>query len=151
MIQYTFPFDFILSLRILPMNIMLFLSLFTFLHANNNIQGTLDIDLRQRVVNDNQIRIVVQIDNNSKRDITELDGFILRINPKGKVISEKRITFLESLDGILKSNQSGSKYKVFPLSTPKPDRYEFYVAKVRFQNDYRVYTYHPAIGFYRVD
>ena len=68
MIQYTFPFDFILSLRILPMNIMLFLSLFTFLHANNNIQGTLDIDLRQRVVNDNQIRIVVQIDNNSKRD-----------------------------------------------------------------------------------
>ena len=105
MIQYTFPFDFILSLRILPMNIMLFLSLFTFLHANNNIQGTLDIDLRQRVVNDNQIRIVVQIDNNSKRDITELDGFILRINPKGIVISEKRITFLESLDGILKSNQ----------------------------------------------
>ena len=90
-------------------------------------------------------------DNNSKRDITELDGFILRINPKGKVISEKRITFLESLDGILKSNQSVSKYKVFPLSTPKPDRYEFYVAKVLFQNDYRVYTYHPAIGFYRVD
>ena len=69
MIQYTFPFDFILSLRILPMNIMLFLSLFTFLHANNNIQGSLDIDLRQRIVNDNQIRIVVQVDNNSKRDI----------------------------------------------------------------------------------
>ena len=68
MIQYTFPFDFILSLRILPMNIMLFLSLFTFLHANNNIQGSLDIDLRQRIVNENQIRIVVQIDNNSKRD-----------------------------------------------------------------------------------
>ena len=84
MIQYTFPFDFILSLRILPMNIMLFLSLFTFLHANNNIQGSLDIDLRQRVVNDNQIRIVVQIDNNSKRDITELDGFIYELTLKEK-------------------------------------------------------------------
>ena len=43
------------------------------------------------------------------------------------------------------------KFIVFPFDQIRPDYYEFYVAKVRFQNDYRVYTYHPAIGFYRVD
>ena len=133
------------------MNIMLFLGFLTFLYGSDNNQDLLQIDLRERLVNDNQIRIVVQIDNNSKREISKLDGFLLQINNKGSVISEKRITFLELADGMLKPKQSVSKFIVFPLNQTRPDRYEFYVGKVRFRNDYRVYTYHPAIGFYRVD
>tara|TARA_B100001079_G_scaffold236157_1_gene218443 strand:- start:255 stop:647 length:393 start_codon:yes stop_codon:yes gene_type:complete len=130
---------------------MLFLGFLTFLYGSDNNQDLLQIDLRERLVNDNQIRIVVQIDNNSKREISKLDGFLLQINNKGSVISEKRITFLELADGVLKPKQSVSKFIVFPLNQTRPDRYEFYVGKVRFRNDYRVYTYHPAIGFYRVD
>jgi len=133
------------------MNIMLFLGFLTFLYGSDNNQDLLQIDLRERLVNDNQIRIVVQIDNNSKREISKLDGFLLQINNKGSVMSEKRITFLELADGVLKPKQSVSKFIVFPLNQTRPDRYEFYVGKVRFRNDYRVYTYHPAIGFYRVD
>ena len=133
------------------MNIMLFLGFLTFLYGSDNNQDLLQIDLRERLVNDNQIRIVVQIDNNSKREISKLDGFLLQINNKGSVISEKRITFLELADGVLKPKKSVSKFIVFPLNQTRPDRYEFYVGKVRFRNDYRVYTYHPAIGFYRVD
>jgi len=133
------------------MNIMLFLGFLTFLYGSDNNQDLLQIDLRERLVNDNQVRIVVQIDNNSKREISKLDGFLLQINNKGSVISEKRITFLELADGVLKPKQSVSKFIVFPLNQTRPDRYEFYVGKVRFRNDYRVYTYHPAIGFYRVD
>ena len=133
------------------MNIMLFLGFLTFLYGSDNNQDLLEIDLRERLVNDNQIRIVVQIDNNSKREISKLDGFLLQINNKGSVISEKRITFLELADGVLKPKQSVSKFIVFPLNQTRPDRYEFYIGKVRFRNDYRVYTYHPAIGFYRVD
>tara|TARA_B100000953_G_scaffold108211_1_gene88894 strand:+ start:733 stop:1125 length:393 start_codon:yes stop_codon:yes gene_type:complete len=130
---------------------MLFLGFLTFLYGSDNNQDLLEIDLRERLVNDNQIRIVVQIDNNSKREISKLDGFLLQINNKGNVISEKRITFLELADGVLKPKKSVSKFIVFPLNQTRPDRYEFYVGKVRFRNDYRVYTYHPAIGFYRVD
>ena len=130
---------------------MLFLGFLAFLYGSDNNQDLLQIDLRERLVNDNQIRIVVQIDNNSKREISKLDGFLLQINNKGNVISEKRITFLELADGVLKPKQSVSKFIVFPLNQTRPDRYEFYVGKVRFRNDYRVYTYHPAIGFYRVD
>tara|TARA_B100001146_G_scaffold115431_1_gene101708 strand:- start:2361 stop:2753 length:393 start_codon:yes stop_codon:yes gene_type:complete len=130
---------------------MLFLGFLTFLYGSDNNQDLLEIDLRERLVNDNQIRIVVQIDNNSKREISKLDGFLLQINNKGNVISEKRITFIELADGVLKPKKSVSKFIVFPLNQTRPDRYEFYVGKVRFRNDYRVYTYHPAIGFYRVD
>ena len=133
------------------MNIMLFLGFLTFLYGSDNNQDLLEIDLRERLVNDNQIRIVVQIDNNSKREISKLDGFLLQINNKGNVISEKRITFLELADGVLEPKKSVSKFIVFPLNQTRPDHYEFYVGKVRFRNDYRVYTYHPAIGFYRVD
>lgn len=133
------------------MNLMLFLGLLTFLYGSDNNQDLLIIDLRERIVNDKQIRIVIQIDNNSKRDINELDGFLLRINHKGKIVSEKRITFLESTDGILSPKESVSKYKVFPINQTHPDHYEFYIGKVQFRNDYRIYTYHPAIGFYRVD
>ncbi len=133
------------------MNIMLFLGFLAFLYGSDSNQDLLQINLRERLVNDNQIRIVVQIDNNSKREISKLDGFLLQINNKGSVISEKRITFLELADGVLKPKQSVSKFIVFPLNQTRPDRYEFYVGKVRFRNDYRVYTYHPAIGFYRVD
>jgi hypothetical protein len=130
---------------------MLFLGILTFLYGSDNNQDLLHIDVRERLVNNNQIRIVVQIDNNSKREITEIDGFLLQINNKGNIITEKRITFLEATDGLLEPKQSVSKFIVFPLNQIRPDHYEFYVGKVRFQNDYRVYTYHPAIGFYRVD
>ena len=130
---------------------MLFLGFLTFLYGNERNQDLLEIDIRERLVNNNQIRIVVKIDNNSKRNIIEIDGFLLRIDHKGKLISEKRITFLELSDGILEPKQSVSKYKIYPLNNLHPDHYEFYVGKVRLQNDYRIYTYHPAIGFYRVD
>ena len=132
------------------MNILLFCLFLSALYSDEP-KDLLAVDIRQRIMNDKQIRIVIQINNNSQRNISELDGFLLHINSKGDILSEKRITFLEFADGTLQPKQSVSKDKVFPLNRQKPDRFEFYIAKVRFPNDYRVYTYHPAIGFYRVD
>ena len=132
------------------MNILLFCLFLSALYSDEP-KDLLVVDIRQRIMNDKQIRIVIQINNNSQRNIRQLDGFLLHINSKGDILSEKRITFLELADGTLQPKQSVSKDKVFPLNRQKPDRFEFYIAKVRFPNDYRVYTYHPAIGFYRVD
>ena len=132
------------------MNILLFCLFLSALYSDEP-KDLLAVDIRQRIMNDKQTRIVIQINNNSQRNINELDGFLLQINSKGDILSEKRITFLEHEDGALQPKQSVSKDKVFPLNRQKPDRFEFYIAKVRFPNDYRVYTYHPAIGFYRVD
>ena len=132
------------------MNILLFCLFLSALYSDEP-KDLLAVDIRQRIMNDKQIRIVIQINNNSQRNISELDGFLLHINSKGDILSEKRITFLEHADGALQPKQSVSKDKVFPLNRRRPDRFEFYIAKVRFPNDYRVYTYHPAIGFYRID
>ena len=132
------------------MNILLFCLFLSALYSDEP-KDLLAVDIRQRIMNDKQTRIVIQINNNSQRNISELDGFLLHINSKGDILSEKRITFLEHADGALQPKQSVSKDKVFPLNRRHPDRFEFYIAKVRFPNDYRVYTYHPAIGFYRVD
>ena len=132
------------------MNILLFCLFLSALYSDEP-KDLLAVDIRQRIMNDKQIRIVIQINNNSQRNISKLNGFLLRINSKGDILSEKRITFLEPADGVLRPNQSVSKDKVFPLNHRQPDRFELYIAKVRFPNDYRVYTYHPAIGFYRVD
>ena len=132
------------------MNILLFCLFLSALYSDEP-KDLLAVDIRQRIMNDKQIRIVIQINNNSQRNISELDGFLLHINSKGDILSEKRITFLEPADGALQPKQSVSKDKVFSLNRWQHDRFEFYIAKVRFPNDYRVYTYHPAIGFYRVD
>ena len=132
------------------MNILLFCLFLSALYSDEP-KDLLAVDIRQRIMNDKQIRIVIQINNNSQRNISELDGFLLHINSKGDILSEKRITFLELADGALQPKQSVSKDKVFSLNRRQSDRFEFYIAKVRFPNDYRVYTYHPAIGFYRVD
>ena len=132
------------------MNILLFCLFLSALYSDEP-KDLLAVDIRQRIMNDKQTRIVIQINNNSQRNISELDGFLLHINSKGDILSEKRITFLELADGALQPKQSVSKDKVFSLNHRQPDRFEFYIAKVRFPNDYRVYTYHPAIGFYRVD
>ena len=124
------------------MNILLFCLFLSALYSDES-KDLLVTDIRQRIMNDKQIRIVIQINNNSQRNISELDGFLLHINSKGDILSEKRITFLELADGALQPKQSVSKDKVFPLNRRHPDRFEFYIGKVRFPNDYRVYTYHP--------
>ena len=146
----SFPFVFLLRWRSLHMNILLFCLFLSVLYSDEP-KDLLAVDIRQRIMNDKQTRIVIQINNNSQRNISELDGFLLQINSKGDILSEKRITFLEPADGALQPKNSVSKDKVFPLNRLQPDRFEFYIAKVRFPNDYRVYTYHPSIGFYRVD
>jgi hypothetical protein len=54
---------------------MLFLGFLTFLYGNERNQDLLEIDIRERLVNNNQIRIVIQIDNNSKRNIIGMGSY----------------------------------------------------------------------------
>ena len=87
------------------MNILLFCLFLSALYSDEP-KDLLAVDIRQRIMNDKQTRIVIQINNNSQRNISELDGFLLQINSKGDILSEKRITFLEHADGALQPKQS---------------------------------------------
>ena len=118
----SFPFVFLVRWRSLHMNILLFCLFLSALYSDEP-KDLLAVDIRQRIMNDKQIRIVIQINNNSQRNISKLDGFLLRINSKGDILSEKRITFLEPADGALQPKNSVSKDKVFPLNRRQPDRF----------------------------
>ena len=87
----SFPFVFLLRWRSLHMNILLFCLFLSVLYSDEP-KDLLAVDIRQRVMNDKQIRIVIQINNNSQRNISELDGFLLHINSKGDILSENSVT-----------------------------------------------------------
>ncbi|GIS73376.1 MAG: hypothetical protein CM1200mP10_29530 [Candidatus Neomarinimicrobiota bacterium] len=93
------------------MNILLFCLFLSALYSDEP-KDLLAVDIRQRIMNDKQTRIVIQINNNSQRNISELDGFLLQINSKGDILSEKRITFLEHEDGG-STKQSSLKIRSF--------------------------------------
>ena len=89
----SFPFVFLVRWRSLHMNILLFCLFLSVLYSDEP-KDLLAVDIRQRIMNDKQIRIVIQINNNSQRNISELDGFLLHINSKGDILSENNIKSL---------------------------------------------------------
>lgn len=110
----------------------------------------LKIDVRLRIIDDETIGIVVQIDNNSKRTINHLEGFVNVITDEGKTLTEKRLIIIGPNDPALRHNRTASRNIKMVLVDPFP-AYKFNVSKITFSEDYRVYTYHPEIGFYRID
>ncbi|HBN45988.1 MAG TPA: hypothetical protein QGF08_05240 [Candidatus Marinimicrobia bacterium] len=110
----------------------------------------LQIDIRPRIVDDKTVSIVVQIDNKSKRSINHLEGFLTVITDGGEVLEEKRLIIIGPLDPVLQHNRTVSKNVKLDLVDPFP-AYRFNVSKITFSGDYKVYTYHPEIGFYRID
>lgn len=110
----------------------------------------LKIDVRLRIIDDETIGIVVQIDNNSKRTINHLEGFVNVITDEGKTLTEKRLIIIGPNDPALRHNRTASRNIKMVLVDPFP-AYKFNVSKITFSEDYREYTYHPEIGFYRID
>jgi len=101
-------------------------------------------------MNDQIISVVVQINNDSEKTINHLEGFINVKDGIGRVLKEERVILIGPSDSPLKDHSTVSRSVKFPIISPVPD-YEFHVSKITFTGDYRIYTYHPDIGFYRID
>ncbi len=123
---------------------------FLFLLAALNAGHPLKIDVRPRIIDQETINIVVQIDNHSKRSINHLEGFVSVISDDGKQLVEKRLVVIGPNDPALHHKRTVSRNIKLMLTDPFPS-YNFNVSKVTFSGDYKVYTYHPEIGFYRID
>jgi len=108
------------------------------------------VDVRPRVVGENAVSVVVQIDNNSKRTINRLEGFLVFRIDSEEALIEKRMIIIGPNDPALPNNRTVSKNIKLDLITPIP-KYIFNVSKITFAGDYRIYTYNPRIGFYRID
>tara|TARA_B100000586_G_C19975827_1_gene369792 strand:+ start:222 stop:608 length:387 start_codon:yes stop_codon:yes gene_type:complete len=114
------------------------------------VSQPLQIDVRPRIVDDKIVSIVVQVDNKSKRSINHLEGFINVVTDDGNVLKEKRLIIIGPNDPALQNNMTVSRSITLNLIDPFP-AYKFNVSKITFSGDYRIYTYHPEIGFYRID
>ena len=114
------------------------------------VSQPLQIDVRPRIVDDKIVSIVVQIDNKSKRSINHLEGFINVVTDDSNVLKEKRLIIIGPNDPALQNEMTVSRSITLNLIDPFP-AYKFNVSKITFSGDYRIYTYHPEIGFYRID
>jgi len=110
----------------------------------------LKVDVRPRLMDENTIIVVVQIDNQSGRTINHLEGFLIFSADTGRTIIEKRMIIIGPNDPAVHNNRTVSKYIKLDLVKPFPD-YKFNISKIAFTGDYRIYTYHQEIGFYRID
>ncbi|MCH7613162.1 MAG: hypothetical protein IIB95_12580 [Candidatus Marinimicrobia bacterium] len=108
------------------------------------------IDVRPRIMGDKTVSVVVQIDNESKLTINHLEGFLVFLLDNGETLIEKRMIIIGPNDPALPHNRTVSRNIKLDLITPFPI-YKFNVSKITFSGDYRIYTYHPAFGFYRID
>ncbi|MDP6500539.1 MAG: hypothetical protein QF847_02905 [Candidatus Marinimicrobia bacterium] len=123
---------------------------FFFLLTGIMFSQPIKIDVRPRIVDDKTVSIVVQIDNKSRRSINHLEGFINVVTDDGNVLKEKRLIIIGPNDPALQNEMTVSRSITLNLIDPFP-AYKFNVSKITFSGDYRVYTFHPEIGFYRVD
>lgn len=132
------------------MRITLLILLLSFVWAQESFRP-LEIDVRARIFQDSLLQVVVQVDNHTQRNITTLEGFLFITEPDGNILQEVRMVLLHSYEPALPPGMSVSRSKQLSYQPGVKRAFSFQVGKVTFANDYRIYTYHPAVGFFRID
>jgi len=110
-----------------------------------------EIDIRSRIINESKLLVNVQVTNLVDRPLDYLEGFIREVNSQGELLDEKRMVILYSYEPPLQTGFSSTKSIAYPLPGEKPNSYEFHIAKLKFIGESRVFTWHPKIGFIRID
>ncbi len=111
----------------------------------------IEVDVRKSLFQDDLLKVMVQIENASDRNIELLEGFLTIIDNGGNIIKEVRMQVVQSTDPVFAFHSSISDSKTFPYKTFGQANFLFHINKIRFQGDYRLYTYHPAVGLIRID
>tara|TARA_B100002052_G_scaffold294323_1_gene318915 strand:+ start:855 stop:1259 length:405 start_codon:yes stop_codon:yes gene_type:complete len=111
-----------------------------------------EIDLRTRIVNDSITLVNIQITNLIDKPLDYIEGFIQEINGEKEMINEKRMVLLYGYEPPLQTGFSTTRSISFPMVDIKsPNVYEFYISKLKFIGESRVFTWHQKTGFLRID
>lgn len=110
-----------------------------------------ETDVRIRVVNDDLLYVVMQIDNNSGRTVTELEGFLTELDPSSNIVSEREIVHLHSYEPSLGNGQTAIRGVTYPFLKAMDYRYRYHISHVKFKNDPRIFAYSPAAGLIRIE
>ena len=131
-----------------------FTVIITFLLSVLTAQVTIpfELELRTRLVNDDRTMINIQITNLMEKPLDYVEGFVLERDSNKELIDEKRLVLIYGYEPPLQKGFSTTRSISFkkPINN-NPNTYEFLVSKVRFIGESRVFTWHPEIGFIRID
>ena len=111
-----------------------------------------EIDLRTRLVNDSRTMVNIQITNLMDKPLDYVEGFVIEKDINKNLINEKRLVLIYGYEPPLQKGFSTTRSISFnkPQSN-MPNTYEFLISKIRFIGESRVFTWHPEIGFIRID
>ena len=111
-----------------------------------------ELDLRTRLVNDSRTMVNIQITNLMDKPLDYVEGFIIEKDVNKNLIDEKRLVLIYGYEPPLQKGFSTTRSISF--NKPQndiPNTYEFLISKIRFIGESRVFTWHPEIGFIRID
>ena len=111
-----------------------------------------EIDLRTRLVNDSRTMVNIQITNLMDKPLDYVEWFIIEKDVNKNLIDEKRLVLIYGYEPPLQKGFSTTRSISF--NKPQndiPNTYEFLISKIRFIGESRVFTWHPEIGFIRID
>ena len=111
-----------------------------------------EIDLRTRLVNDSRTMVNIQITNLMDKPLDYVEGFVIEKDVNKNLIDEKRLVLIYGYEPPLQKGFSTTRSISF--NKPQndiPNTYEFLISKIRFIGESRVFTWHPEIGFIRID
>ena len=111
-----------------------------------------EIDLRTRLVNDSRTMVNIQITNLMDKPLDYVEGFIIENDVNKNLIDEKRLVLIYGYEPPLQKGFSTTRSISF--NKPQndiPNTYEFLISKIRFIGESKVFTWHPEIGFIRID
>ena len=111
-----------------------------------------EIDLRTRLVNGSRTMVNIQITNLMDKPLDYVEGFVIEKDVKKNLIDEKRLVLVYGYEPPLQKGFSTTRSISFKKpENNMPNTYEFLISKIRFIGESRVFTWHPEIGFIRID
>ena len=116
------------------------------------VTAPFELELRTRLVNNDRTMVNIQITNLMDKPLDYVEGFVLEKDFNKNLIDEKRLVLIYGYEPPLLKGFSTTRSISF--EKPKnnnPNTYEFLVSKIRFIGESRVFTWHPEIGFIRID
>ena len=111
-----------------------------------------ELDLRTRLVNDSRTMVNIQITNLMDKPLDYVEGFVIEKDINKNLINEKRLVLIYGYEPPLQKGFSTTRSISFNKpQNNMPNTYEFLISKIRFIGESRVFTWHPEIGFIRID
>ena len=111
-----------------------------------------ELELRTRLVNNDRTMVNIQITNLMDKPLDYVEGFVIEKDLNKDLVDEKRLVLIYGYEPPL--HKGFSTTRSISFEKPKndnPNTYEFLVSKIRFIGESRVFTWHPEIGFIRID